>query len=244
MVSSLRRLRRDGHIRPVHACRQWLSEFRHPNPRSFGRCVRSDKVGPISAPKDRRWPPSEQRPLHDPGQFSPTQQARHYRSGASRSRRDAMGNTAGIPTGHFDLAHLCAIHRNLFQNFYVWAGELRTVEIAKGGHQFQFRRFIGTGMADIHRRLTEANFLRGLTRTAFAKAAGAIMGDVNYVHPFREGNSRTQLRNLEQSAEQARHIPAITRRRSAPSPVQSQSDRLHLLRDNRRRLIGIEHPQR
>jgi cell filamentation protein len=111
----------------------------------------------------------------------------------------------GIPTGNFDLPRLCAIHHHLFQDIYTWAGELRTVEIAKGGHQFQFRRFIGTGMADIHRRLIEANFLRGLTRTAFAKAAGAIMGDVNYVHPFREGNGRTQLYYLEQLAEQARH---------------------------------------
>lgn len=31
---------------------------------------------------------------------------------------------------------------------YEWAGELRKVEIAKGGHQFQFQRFTGTGMAD------------------------------------------------------------------------------------------------
>jgi cell filamentation protein len=42
--------------------------------------------------------------------------------------------------------------------------------------------------------------LRGLTRTAFAQAAGAIMGDVNDVHPFREGNGRTQLYFLEQLA--------------------------------------------
>ena len=111
----------------------------------------------------------------------------------------------GIPTGNFDLTHLCAIHHRLFQDVYAWAGELRTVEIAKGGHQFQFRRFIGTGMADIHRRLTKANFLRGLTRTAFAKAVGAIMGDVNYMHPFREGNGRTQLCYLEPLVEQAGH---------------------------------------
>ena len=43
----------------------------------------------------------------------------------------------GIPAGGFDLAHLRTIHRHLFQDVYDWAGELRTVEIAKGGHQFQ-----------------------------------------------------------------------------------------------------------
>jgi len=111
----------------------------------------------------------------------------------------------GAPTGHFDLAHLRAIHRHLFQDLYAWAGELRTVEIAKGGHQFQFRQFIETGMADVHRRLEQADFLRGLSGAVFARAAGPIMGDVNYVHPFREGNGRAQLQYLEQLADQAGH---------------------------------------
>ena len=44
----------------------------------------------------------------------------------------------GAPLGAFDLPHLRAIHRHLFQDVYDWAGELRTVEINKGGHQFQF----------------------------------------------------------------------------------------------------------
>lgn len=116
----------------------------------------------------------------------------------------------GVPTGHFDLSHLMAIHRHLFQDLYEWAGELRTVEIAKDGHQFQFRQFIATGMADIHRRLEAADFLRVMTRGAFAEAAGPIMGDVNYVHPFREGNGRAQLQYLEQLATQAGHSLDLT----------------------------------
>jgi len=113
--------------------------------------------------------------------------------------------TEGIPSGRFDLIHLRAIHRHLFQDIYDWAGELRTVEIAKGGHQFQLRSFIETGMSDVHRRLVKARFLEGMTRTGFAEAAGRIMGDVNYVHPFREGNGRTQLYYLAQLAERAGH---------------------------------------
>jgi cell filamentation protein len=111
----------------------------------------------------------------------------------------------GVPTGNFDLAHLRAIHRHLFQDLYAWAGELRTVEIAKEGHQFQFCRFIQDGMADVHRRLEQAGFLRGLSAAQFAEAAGQIIGDVNYVHPFREGNGRAQLQYLEQLAAQAGH---------------------------------------
>ena len=111
----------------------------------------------------------------------------------------------GIPVGAFDLGHLRAIHWHLFQDVYDWAGALRTVEIAKGGHQFQFRRFIETGMQDVHQRLARAAFLHGLNRADFATAAGRIMGDVNHVHPFREGNGRTQLFYLAQLAEQAGH---------------------------------------
>ncbi len=111
----------------------------------------------------------------------------------------------GVPEGQFDLRHLQTIHKQLFQDIYEWAGELRRVEISKGGHQFQFRRYIETGMQDIHRRLVIQNYLRGLSREHFAAEAGQVMGDVNYVPPFREGNGRTQLYYLSQVARQAGH---------------------------------------
>jgi cell filamentation protein len=122
--------------------------------------------------------------------------------------------TQGIPTGNFDLKHLRAIHRHLFQDIYDWAGELRTVEISKSGSQFQFMRYIETGMADVHRRLVQRNFLRALDAAAFARQAGEIMGDVNYVHPFREGNGRTQMLYLSHLASQAGHRIDIERIRN------------------------------
>ena len=115
-----------------------------------------------------------------------------------------------MPAGVFDLAHLRAIHRHLFQDIYDWAGELRTVEIAKEGHQFQFRRYIETGMADVHRRLVAANFLSGLDLSAFAAGAAEIVGDINYVHPFREGNGRTQTQYLRLLADRAGHPIDLT----------------------------------
>jgi cell filamentation protein len=111
--------------------------------------------------------------------------------------------TEGAPTGRFDLAHLRAIHHHLFQDLYNWAGQIRRVEIAKEGNQFQFRRFIETGMVDVHQRLQAAEFLRGLNSQDFAAAAGQILGDVNYVHPFREGNGRVQAEYLRQLGAQA-----------------------------------------
>jgi cell filamentation protein len=66
-------------------------------------------------------------------------------------------------------------------------------------------------MGDVHRRLVASKFLRGFERSAFAAQAAPILGDVNYVHPFREGNGRTQLNYLKQLAGQAGHPLDLTK---------------------------------
>ena len=116
-----------------------------------------------------------------------------------------------VPVGDFDLAHLKAIHRHLFQDVYAWAGDVRTVEIAKGESRFQPRRFIASGMADVHRRIVAAGYFRGSRPDGFAEGAGPLLGDVNHVHPFREGNGRTQLQYLKQLAAHAGHPIDLTR---------------------------------
>ena len=116
-----------------------------------------------------------------------------------------------FPTGDFDLSHLKAIHHHLFQDVYEWAGEIRTVEISKGGNQFMFRQYIVSGMADIHKRIRADNYLVGLGAIEFSKKAGAIIGDVNYLHPFREGNGRTQMQYLKQLCINAGHMVDLTK---------------------------------
>lgn len=111
----------------------------------------------------------------------------------------------GTPKGRFDLNHMRAIHRHLFQDIYDWAGQIRTVEIQKGGNQFQFRQYIETGMADIYKRLEREQFLKTRKAGDFAAKAAEIIGDINYVHPFREGNGRTQMEFLVQLADRAGH---------------------------------------
>ena len=115
-----------------------------------------------------------------------------------------------VPVGDFDLTHLRAIHRHLFQDIFDWAGEIRTVEISKGSSRFQPMRFIETGMADVHRRVLATEYLRGTSRDEFADGAGPMLGDLNHVHPFREGNGRTQLQYLKQLAEGAGHALDLT----------------------------------
>lgn len=113
--------------------------------------------------------------------------------------------TQNIPTGNFDLEHLKSIHRHLFQDIYSWAGEIRTVEINKDGHQFQFRHYIETGMADVHRRIVAERNFQGSESSDFAHKAAGIIGDINYVHPFRDGNGRAQLQYLKLLGERAGH---------------------------------------
>ncbi len=116
----------------------------------------------------------------------------------------------GAPKGKFDLKHLRAIHRHLFQDIYEWAGELRLVEISKGGSSFMFRRYIDMGMADVHRRLTDWKFLKNLSAGEFATKAGEVIGDINHAHPFREGNGRAQMTYLLQLGAQAGHEIDVT----------------------------------
>jgi cell filamentation protein len=122
----------------------------------------------------------------------------------------------GAPLGSFDLSHLCAIHRHLFQDVYDWAGKPRTIEIAKGSSHFLPASRIEMGMADVHRQLAAASYHQNLSRPRFAAAAAHTIGDLNYVHPFREGNGRTQLEYLRQLGAQAGHALDLSRLRPGP----------------------------
>lgn len=102
----------------------------------------------------------------------------------------------------YDLAHLCAIHRRIFGDIYEWAGQIRTVAIAKG-NLFCLPQYIESSSAGIFRTLRGENFLRGLERGPFIDRLTFYLGEVNAVHPFREGNGRTQRAFFEQLAHDA-----------------------------------------
>ena len=50
----------------------------------------------------------------------------------------------------------------------------------------------------IHRQLREEKFLRDLSRDALVDRVTHYLGEVNAIHPFREGNGRTQRAFFEQ----------------------------------------------
>jgi cell filamentation protein len=105
----------------------------------------------------------------------------------------------------YDLRHLCAIHRRIFGDIYDWAGQLRTVAIAKGSW-FCLPQYIESSAAEIFRALHVEGLLRGLPRDVFTERLTYYLGEVNAVHPFREGNGRAQRAFFEQIASEAGYI--------------------------------------
>ena len=84
-------------------------------------------------------------------------------------------------------------------------GQLRTVAIAKGSW-FCLPQYIESAAADVFRALHDENLLRGLPRDAFTERLTYYLGEVNAVHPFREGNGRAQRAFFEQLASDAGFI--------------------------------------
>ena len=105
--------------------------------------------------------------------------------------------------GAFGLEHLCAIHRHLFQDMYDWAGELRTVDISREGSRFANVGQIQSYLDQQLHPLVAENFLRGMKPNEFVVRLAHYMGEINAVHPFRDGNGRVQRLFCAQLAEQA-----------------------------------------
>lgn len=105
-------------------------------------------------------------------------------------------------TGPFTLPRLQETHRRLFQDVYRWAGEIRTVEIRKGSSQFHLAELLATGADATFAWLEESGLLEPDTEDdAFVSLASDLLEKLNYLHPFREGNGRTQRAFLDQVAE-------------------------------------------
>lgn len=93
--------------------------------------------------------------------------------------------------GNFDFAHLQTIHKYIFQDVYEWAGEVRKVDIAKG-NMFCNVMFIETQADEIFGKLKADNYLAGLDKRSFVKKLAYYFSEINALHPFREGNGRSQ----------------------------------------------------
>jgi cell filamentation protein len=87
---------------------------------------------------------------------------------------------------------LLSIHRHLFQDIYVWAGQIRTVEISKGGKPFFSLSYFHRAFPYIDSLIAEYRQIDRGNKPALARKLAEILDHINYLHPFREGNGRTQ----------------------------------------------------
>jgi cell filamentation protein len=110
-----------------------------------------------------------------------------------------------LPSGRLSITHYRAIHHHLFQDVYAWAGQYRTVRLAKGTSTFCYPNRIAVEMTRIFTWLKQNNFLRHRTQADLAAGAAHFLAVLNAIHPFREGNGRTQLSFLALLADRAGH---------------------------------------
>jgi len=110
--------------------------------------------------------------------------------------------------GDFDYDHLKKIHKELFKDIYNWAGEDR-YDMGYGG---VFRKgksefTLGSGLPVVAKALFKAledeNYFKNLAQKDIIKSLASFLHGLNVLHPFREGNGRTQRLFIEELAKNA-----------------------------------------
>ena len=89
----------------------------------------------------------------------------------------------------------------IFQDVYAWAGEFRTVNISRSGQfPFAFSDRIPQSLSKLAAELEKERRLANLPLSQFASRAAHYLGELNAIHPFREGNGRTQREFIRELA--------------------------------------------
>lgn len=88
------------------------------------------------------------------------------------------------------MEYLLKIHKHLFSDIYDFAGKMRTVNLAKGKSVFCYVENLELAQEKIFRWLKENEYLHGLSKEEFIGKLAFFAGELNALHPFREGNGR------------------------------------------------------
>lgn len=98
------------------------------------------------------------------------------------------------------LPHLCAIHRQLYQDIFDWAGQLREVDIYQGDTRFCHFAYIEKEGNALMQDLEEEGYLVGLAHEKFVERLAHYYCEINVLHPFRLGSGLAQRIFFEQLA--------------------------------------------
>lgn len=104
-----------------------------------------------------------------------------------------------------DFSYFLQVHRALFRDVYAWAGDIRDVDISKGTTRFANCQHIAAEGQRLTRELAAENWLEALSPDEFSQRMAHYMGELNVLHPFREGNGRALREYVRYLAERAGH---------------------------------------
>jgi len=92
----------------------------------------------------------------------------------------------------FNFNFLCKIHKIIFEDIFEWAGLIRRGDfLSKGNSIFCRGQYIEENAKIIMDNLQKEKYLCGLDKSKFIERMAYYMGEINALHPFREGNGRT-----------------------------------------------------
>ncbi|MCF3252160.1 putative adenosine monophosphate-protein transferase Fic [Escherichia coli] len=98
------------------------------------------------------------------------------------------------------LPHLRTIHRQLYQDIFDWAGQLREVDIYQGDTPFCHFAYIEKEGNALMQDLEEEGYLVGLEKAKFVERLAHYYCEINVLHPFRVGSGLAQRIFFEQLA--------------------------------------------
>ncbi len=97
------------------------------------------------------------------------------------------------PDGKLDAAHYRRLHRHLFQDVYEWAGRYRHIRTGKGNIWFCYPEYIDQEMEKLFTPHTGGKPFTRYAPDQFSVHVAQFLGSLNAIHPFRDGNGRTQM---------------------------------------------------
>lgn len=100
--------------------------------------------------------------------------------------------------GRFTANHLCHIHQYLLGDIYPFAGHFRKEDIMKGSTRFLSHRDIKSKLTKLLLELAKEHHLQGLTQDMLIDRSAYYFAELNYIHPFREGNGRSTREFMRQ----------------------------------------------
>ncbi|MDR0991779.1 MAG: Fic family protein [Ruminococcus sp.] len=105
--------------------------------------------------------------------------------------------------GSFDFKHLKNIHKAIFGDLFDWAGKIRTINITKSS-VFTLSHVIEPYAENmIFSKLRKDRFLTAVDPHELSQKLTYYFSELNVLHPFREGNGRTQRIFIEYLAKVA-----------------------------------------